>query len=63
MRLCEVIEELNLDNDSSDYVINNIIRLYTDRDMIELSNQFLKGLDRNHRVPGAVIDTLWGICQ
>lgn len=63
MRLCQVIEELSLDNDSSNYVINNIIRLYNDRDMIELSNQFLKGVGQTDQVPGKVIDTLWGINQ
>lgn len=63
MRLVEVIEELSLDNDSSDHVINNIIRLYDEQALVELGNQFLTGIGRQHAVSGKVVDTLWGICQ
>lgn len=63
VRLVEVIEELSLDNDSSDHVINNIIRLYDEPALIELGNQFLTGIARQPAVPGRVVATLWGICQ
>ena len=63
MNLPELIENLSLDLDELNPVVINqeIIANYSDRDLVRLTEIFLRGIGKVHSVSGQVVETLWGI--
>ena len=63
MNLPELIENLSLDLDELNPVVINqeIIANYSDRDLVRLTEIFLRGIGKTHSVTGQVIETLWCI--
>lgn len=65
MRLVELIENLSLDlPDINRQVVNReILRHYSNQDLVGLADVFLRGIGKDHHVNGHVVATLWGICD
>lgn len=62
MNIFEVIEECHLYNDRvTDQHLFEITQCYSDRQIVDVSEFFVKAINKNHRVPGKIINTLWGI--
>ena len=63
MNLPELIENLSLDlNELNSVVVNReIIANYSLRDLVRLTEIFLRGIGKVHSVSGLVVETLWGI--
>jgi hypothetical protein len=62
MRICDVIEELSLDQITpDDPQTKQLIDCFNDSQWNELVLIFLKGIGNNHLVPGKVVHQLMGI--
>lgn len=62
MRLVDVIENIWVDNlELENYHKSQVIKSYTDYDWISATKTFLKGLERQHQVPGKIIYQLQDI--
>ncbi len=62
MRICDVIEELNLDQiKPTDDQTGQIIDCYEDREWTAITRSFLRGIGSVHQVRGSVVHTLHGI--
>lgn len=62
MRLCELIDNLSLESDLDPVVTNReIIKAYSDQDLVTTARQFLRGIGSTHGVPADVVLTLSGI--
>lgn len=62
MRLCEVIEELHLDQITpTDNQTGELIDCYSDKQWRDLADLFLRGIGKQHSVPGKVVHNFMGI--
>ena len=62
MRLVDVIEQCSLCH-TPDEVVWQITKTYTPEEIDRVIQIFLRGIGRQHQVPGKVIETLYGITQ
>ena len=62
MRICDIVEELDIDNIMpTDNQLVQIIDLYPDNKWNEITEIYLKGIGNQHQTPGAIVHTLHGI--
>jgi hypothetical protein len=55
IRLCDVIEEMSLESHVEDDMKFQFLQYYSDQEIIDLSEIFLRGIGHHHRVPGKMI--------
>lgn len=64
MRLADILEEMNLDRDLiSHAMIYEIAKHYGQNQWVDVTKIFLRGVARNHVIPGKVLLTMAGICD
>ena len=59
MRLCDVVEDLSFNKITPrPEQTNELLKCYRDPDLVQLIDQFLRGIGAVHQVPGAIVHEL-----